>query len=192
MMKIFIFAMLVTTIAASTTKPSIDVLNGKSYLDVFIGKLENELKAELKELRDTPEKPFVQPYVIDNAPAFDENLTKTNELLRIATLHYKAQDNIVLALENALKKAKKAKAQHDLRYEEAVETVKTNKRSLAKLHDELEQILQSQGKRQQERLAVYNASREIAGREYLANVEERKFDMETLNLKIPYNEFTNC
>ena len=88
MMKIFIFAMLVTTIAASTTKPSIDVLNGKSYLDVFIGKLENELKAELKELRDTPEKPFVQPYVIDNAPAFDENLTKTNELLRIATLHY--------------------------------------------------------------------------------------------------------
>ena len=41
MMKIFIFAMLVTTIAASTTKPSIDVLNGKSYLDVFIGKLEN-------------------------------------------------------------------------------------------------------------------------------------------------------
>ena len=36
MMKIFIFAMLVTTIAASTTKPSIDVLNGKSYLDVFI------------------------------------------------------------------------------------------------------------------------------------------------------------
>lgn len=183
MMKIFIFAMLVTTIAASTTKPSIDVLNGKSYLDVFIGKLENELKAELKELRDTPEKPFVQPYVIDNAPAFDENLTKTNELLRIATLHYKAQDNIVLALENALKKAKKAKAQHDLRYEEAVETVKTNKRSLAKLHDELEQILQSQGKRQQERLAVYNASREIAGREYLANVEERKFDMEDRKTK---------
>ena len=175
--------MLVTTIAASTTKPSIDVLNGKSYLDVFIGKLENELKAELKELRDTPEKPFVQPYVIDNAPAFDENLTKTNELLRIATLHYKAQDNIVLALENALKKAKKAKAQHDLRYEEAVETVKTNKRSLAKLHDELEQILQSQGKRQQERLAVYNASREIAGREYLANVEERKFDMEDRKTK---------
>jgi hypothetical protein len=109
-MKIFIFAMLVTTIAASTTKPSIDVLNGKSYLDVFIGKLENELKAELKELSDTPEKPFVQPYVIDNAPAFDENLTKTNELLRIATLHYKAQDNIVLALENALKKAKKSKS----------------------------------------------------------------------------------
>ena len=175
--------MLVTTIAASTTKPSIDVLNGKSYLDVFIGKLENELKAELKELRDTPEKPFVQPYVIDNAPAFDENLTKTNELLRIATLHYKAQDNIVLALENALKKAKKAKAQHDLRYEEAVETVKTNKRSLAKLHDELEQILQSQGKRRQERLAVYNASREIAGREYLANVEERKFDMEDRKTK---------
>ena len=64
----------------------------EASMHVFIGNLENELKAELKELRETPEKPFVQPYVIDNAPAFDENLTKTTELLTIATLHYKAQD----------------------------------------------------------------------------------------------------
>ena len=85
-------------VLAAPALPTTEVLDDKSYLDVFIGNLENELKAELKELRETPEKPFVQPYVIDNAPAFDENLTKTTELLTIATLHYKAQDNIVVAL----------------------------------------------------------------------------------------------
>jgi hypothetical protein len=174
------FALCVVTqlTMATTPQPSTNVLDGKSYLDVFIGKLESELKAELKELRETPEKPFIQPYVIDNAPAFDENLTKTNELLGIATLHYQAQDNVVLALENALKKAKMAKAKHDLKYEKAVETVKSSKYRLAKLTEELHAIINASGERQAERLAVYNASKEIAEREYLANIQEQSFGLE--------------
>lgn len=175
---IFAICCVTQLILATTPQTSADVLDDKTYLDVFIGKLENELKAELKELRETPEKPFIQPYVIDDAPGFDENLTKTNELLGIAMLHYQAQDNIVLALENALKKAKMAKAKHDLKYEKAVETVKSSKYRLAKLREELNAIVNAQGERQAERLAVYNASKEIAEREYLANIQEQSFDLE--------------
>ena len=177
-------------VLAAPALPTTEVLDDKSYLDVFIGNLENELKAELKELRETPEKPFVQPYVIDNAPAFDENLTKTTELLTIATLHYKAQDNIVVALENALKKAKKSRAKHDLRYEKAVETIKSSKFQIAKLEQEMKAILESQGKHKEEMEAVYNASKDIAEREYLANVQEAQFDLEdrTTKEKIDYGK----
>lgn len=176
-------------VLAAPAPPTTDVLDDKSYLDVFIGNLENELKAELKELRETPEKPFVQPYVIDDAPVFDENLTKTNELLAIATLHYKAQDNIVVALENALKKAKKSRARHDLKYEKAMETIKSSKFRIAKLEQEMEAIVKSQGKHKAEMEAVYNASRDIAEREYLANVQEAQFDLEdrTTKEKIDYD-----
>jgi len=153
-------------------------LGGEDFLDGFLGQLERELKAELRELREKPEMPYLPPYAGSEVQALKLNTSDLQQMMAVAKMHVKSQDNVVHALEEALARAEKDKYENQVKVERAEKLLKESSSKAQELQAALQTLGVKNMTKAQEREATYNVSLQIANHEYLRTVEGAKFDME--------------
>lgn len=164
------------TNAVSVRSPA--KLSGEEFLDTFLGQLERELKAELRELREKPDLPYLHPYDGSEVQALRLNTSDLQQMMSVARMHVKSQDNVVHALEKALSRAEKDKYDNEVRIERAEKQLLESNSKAKELQSALQSLKNSNLTESEEQEAAYNISLQLADHDYLRSVEKAKFDME--------------